>query len=100
MNLADIIISITFLCLVSAGLTFFIVDVIKNKSVSVWLKPIIISLQVIVFIALIIVISTNLKFHYDKDIKRAYYHGVSIKREVRFDNQNNIEKVDTIFYVN
>ena len=40
------------------------------------------------------------KIQYDKGIKRAYYHGVSIKREVCFDNQNNIEKVDTIFYVN
>ena len=99
MNLIDIIISITFLCLVCAGLSFFIVDVIKNKSISVWLKSITISLQLIVFIILIAVISINFKIQHDKDIKRAYYHGVSIKREVHYDNQNNIEKVDTIFYV-
>lgn len=100
MNLTAIIISIIFLCLVCAGLSFFIVGVIKNKCVSVWFKSIIISLQLIVFIALIIAISMNFKIQYDKGIKRAYYHGVSIKREVHFDNQNNIEKVDTIFYVN
>lgn len=99
MSLADVIISIIFLCLVCSGLSFFIVYVIKNKPVSVWLKSITISLQLITFIALIIVISVNFKIQYDKDIKRAYYHGISIKREVHFDNQNNIEKVDTIFYV-
>lgn len=100
MNLASIIISIILSCLVCVGLSFFIAESIKDKHVPTWLKSIGISLQVAVFIALIIVISANLKFHYDKDIKRAYYHGVSIKREVHFDNQNNIEKVDTIFYIN
>lgn len=99
MNLADIIISIIFLCSVCVGLSFFIVDVIKNKHISTWLKLIVIPLQLAVFIILIIVISINFKIEHDKVIKRAYYHGVSIKREVHFDNQNNIEKVDTIFYV-
>ena len=100
MNLAGIIIYIIFLCLVCAGLSFFIVDAIKDKYIPTWLKSIGISLQLIIFIALIIAISMNFKIQYDKGIKRAYYHGVSIKREVCFDNQNNIEKVDTIFYVN
>ena len=99
MNLATIIISIIFLCLVCAGLSFFIVNLIKDKSAPVWLKSITISLQIIVFIVLIAVISINFKIQHDKAIKRAYYHGVSIKREVRFNNQNNIEKVDTIFYI-
>lgn len=100
MNLADIIISIIFLCLVCAGLSFFIANVIKSKYISIRVKSITISLQLIVFVILIIVISTNLKLYYDKDIKRAYYHGVSIKTTVHFDNENNIEKADTIFYVN
>lgn len=99
MNLAGIIISIILSCLVGAGLSFFIVYTIKDRHISTWLKSITIPLQIIVFIALLIVISVNFKIQYDKSIKRAYYHGVSIKREVHYDNQNNIEKVDTIFYV-
>ena len=99
MNLADIIISITFLCLVCSGLSFFIVDVIKNKHTSTRVKSIIISLQLVVFIALITFISINFKLYYDKDIKQAYCNGVSIKTTVHFDNENNIEKADTIFYI-
>lgn len=48
---------------------------------------------------LVISLSLILEEFYNTDIKHAYYHGVSIKREVYFDNQNNIEKVDTIFYI-
>lgn len=99
MNLAGIIISIIFSCLVCVGLSFFIVEAIKNKYVPTWLKSIGISLQITIFICLIIVISTSLKLQYDKDIKRAYYHGVSIKTTVHFDNENNIEKADTIFHI-
>lgn len=100
MNLADIIISIILPCLVCVGLSFFIADAIEDKHIPTWLKSIEISLQIVVFIALIIVISTNFKIQYNKVVKRAYYHGVSIKTTVRFDNENNIEKADTIFYVN
>lgn len=99
MNLAGIIISIIFSCLVCVGLSFFIVEAIKDKYVPTWLKSIAISLQITVFICLIIVVSVSLKLHYDKNIKRAYYHGVSIKTTVHFDNENNIEKADTIFYI-
>lgn len=56
-------------------------------------------MQITVFVIFVIILSIFIKYSYDKGIKRAYYHGVSIKREIHFDNQNNIEKVDTIFYV-
>ena len=61
MNLAGIIISIILSCLVCTVLSFFIVEAIKDKHVPVWLKSIGISLQLTVFIALIIVISINFK---------------------------------------
>lgn len=99
MNLAGIIISIILLCLVCAGLSFFIVEAIKDKYIPTWLKSIGISLQLIVFIVLVLAISVNFKIQYNKAIKRAYYHGVSIKTTVHFDNENNIEKADTIFYI-
>jgi hypothetical protein len=99
MNLATIILYIIFSCLVCSGLSFFIVYVIKDKSGPVWLKSITISLQVITFIALIVIISAKFKIQYDKDVKKAYYHGVSIKTTVYFDNENNIEKADTVFYI-
>ena len=99
MDFVSIFISIIFICLIWTGLFSFIIKFIEDKYVPIWLKSIMISLQITVFIGLIIVISLGFKLRYDENIKHAYYHGVSIKREVYFDNQNNIEKVDTIFYI-
>ena len=86
-------------CLASIGLLYCVLDVIKDEYIPILLKSILIFLQIILFITLIIILSSILENTYNKDIKHAYYHGVSIKREVYFDNQNNIEKVDTIFYI-
>lgn len=99
MNLAGIIISISLACLACVGISFFILNLIKNKYVSNCFKTILILIETILFIFLVTVLSVSLKQSYDENIKHAYYHGVSIKREVHFDNQNNIEKVDTIFYI-
>lgn len=99
MNLAGIIISIILSCLICIGILFFIIGLIKDKYVSTWLKITLTFLQITVFVIFVIVLSTFIKYSYDADIKRAYYHGISIKREVRFDDENNIEKVDTIFYI-
>ena len=99
MVFVSIFISIIFICLIWTVSFSFIVKVIKDEYASIWLKSIMISLQITVFIGLIIVVSLAFKLRYDENIKHAYYHGVSIKREVHFDNQNNIEKVDTIFYI-
>lgn len=99
MNLASIIISIILSCLVCIGISSFIIGLINDKHVSTWLKITLTFLQITIFVIFIIIVSTFIKYSYDADIKRAYYHGVFIKREVHFNNQNNIEKVDTIFYV-
>lgn len=100
MSFAGFFIPIILASLVCIGGFFFIINLIKEKYVSAWLKSILIFLQITIFVIYVIILSGFLKYRYDSDIKHAYYHGISIKREVHFDNQNNIEKVDTTFYVN
>lgn len=72
----------------------------KDNDIKKPVKWFICTISTICSIAVVFFITQFISYSFDKNIKSAYYNGVSVKAVPKLKSDYTIEKVDSVFYIN
>ena len=72
----------------------------KDNDIKKHVKWFICTISTICSIALVLSITQIISYSFDKNIKSAYYNGVSVRTVPKLKSDYTIEKIDSVFYIN